>query len=107
MPNHLWVFCGPGGGGKVRDSLKGRVGKPRQDVGEVIAHRDFEPATAFDDRHDRGYAWSGLLASDMDPVASANGDGPHRILGKIVAELQFGMIEEADQLFPKRERVSA
>jgi len=76
MPNHLRVFCDPGGGGKFRDSLKGRVGKPRQDVGEVIAHWDFEPTTAFDDRHNRGHARSGRFASDVDPVASAESNSP-------------------------------
>src|SRR5579863_9482723 len=107
MPNHLRVFCGPGGGGKVRDSLKGRVAKPRQDVSEVIAHWDFEPTTAFDDRHDRGYAWSGLLAPNMDPVAPANGDGPHRIFCDVGTEFQFRIIEEAYQPFPNAQRVGA
>jgi len=76
MPNHLRVFCDPGGGGKFRDSLKGRVGKPRQDVGEVIAHWDFEATAAFDHGDDGGHARSGRFASDVDPVASAESNSP-------------------------------
>jgi len=107
MPCYLWMFLRPCGRGKFCDALQRCVGKPRQDIGEVIAYRDVEATTAFDHRDDGGYARPGLFASDVDPVASSDCYGPHRILGKIVAELQFGMIEEADQLFPNSQRVSA
>ncbi len=45
-----------------------------QDIGEVIAYRDVEAATAFDHRDDGGDSRSGLLAPDMNPVASADCD---------------------------------
>jgi len=105
MPCYLWMICGPGGRGTVGESLKGRVGKPGQDVSEVIAYGDVEAATAFDHGDDSGYWRSGLLAPDMDPVASANCDGPHRILGGVGAQFQFRKIEEADQPFPDAQRV--
>ena len=107
MACYLWMICGPGGRDTVGESLKGRVGKPRQDIGEVIAYGDVEAATAFDHGDDGGYSRSGLLAPDMDPVASANGDGPHRILCDVGAELQFRIIEEAYQPFPNAQRVCA
>jgi hypothetical protein len=87
------MFYDPGGRGTISEAVKRSVCKPRQDVGEVMAHRDVEPATAFDHGDDCGYSRSGLLAPDMDPVASANGDGPHRILCDVGAELQFLIIE--------------
>ena len=77
MPDHLWMFCGPGGRGTIRDALKGSVGEAWQDVGEVIAYGDVEAATALDDGDDCGYSRPGLLTSDMDPVASADRNRPH------------------------------
>ncbi len=76
MPNYLWVLCGPCGEGKVGESLKRRVGKPRQDVGEVVAHWDLEAATAFNHGEDRGYTRPGLFTSDVDPVFSTQGNSP-------------------------------
>jgi len=73
MPDHVWMIFGPGGRGAISEALKRRIGKSRQDVGEVITYRDVEAATAFDHRDDCGYSWPGLLTSDMDPVASAYG----------------------------------
>ena len=67
----------PGGGGKFCDALQQCVGKPRQGIGEVIAHRDFKATAAFYHREDSGYAWSSLFASDVDPVATADGNRPH------------------------------
>jgi len=43
----------------------------------------------------------------VDPVAAADGNGPYGVLGKVIAELQFGIIEEANQLLPNSKRVSA
>ena len=57
--------------------------------------------------HDCGDSRPGLLTADMDPVASADGDGPHGVLGEVVAEFQFRIIEEADQPFPYAQRVGA
>src|SRR5215469_224328 len=100
MPDRLWMIRGPGGGGTISEALKGRIGKAGQDVGKVIAYRDFEAATAFDHRDDCSYSRSGLLTADMDPVASADGDGPHGVLGEVVAKFQLWIIEEANQSFP-------
>jgi hypothetical protein len=82
MPDHLWVFCGPGDRGTISEALKGCVGKPGQDSSEVIAHRDVKAATAFD------YSWSSvapmlvsrenLAASEVDGIVYAiGGDTPN------------------------------
>ena len=71
------LFAGPVGRGKFCDAPKRCVREPRQDIGEVVAHRDFEAAAAFDHREDGGYTRSGLFTADVDPVVSANCDGPH------------------------------
>src|SRR5579863_4709685 len=101
------MFCGPCGRGTISEALKGRISKVWQDVGEVIACRDVKSATAFDHRDDGGDSRAGLLTSDMDPVTSADGDRPHGVLGEVVAEFQFRIIEEADQLLPDAQRVGA
>jgi hypothetical protein len=40
----------PGCGCEFGDALDGRVGKPREDGAEIVAHRDLEPAAAFNHR---------------------------------------------------------
>src|ERR1700738_2590076 len=101
------MFCDPRSRGYVCDALDGCVCKAGQDVGEVVAHWDFEAAAAFDYREDRGYTRAGLFTSDMDPVFSTQGHAAHGILREVVAELQFRIIEEADELFPDGQRVAA
>src|SRR6266567_1457067 len=101
------MFCGPRSRGNFWDALDGCVCKAGQDVGEVVAHWDFEAAAAFDYREDRGYTWPGLFTSDVDPVFSTQGHAAHGIFREVVAELQFQIIEEADELFPDSHRVVA
>src|SRR6266567_1498794 len=107
MAHYLRMFCGPGSRGKVSEVLKGRVRESGQDVGEVVAHRDFEPAAAFDHGEDSGYARSGLFTADVDPVFSTQGYAAHGVFRQVVAKFQLGIIEEADQRFPDAQRVAA
>jgi hypothetical protein len=62
------VFAAQVGRSKVRDALTRRIGKPGQDVGEVIARWDFEPAAAFDNGEDGGDLRPGFFAAQMQPV---------------------------------------
>ena len=62
----------PSGRGDVWDAVNGSVCEAGQDVGEVVAERDFEASTGFHNREDGSYPRPGLLASDMDPVGAAN-----------------------------------
>src|ERR1700741_1322044 len=96
----------PGGGGKFCGALDWRVCKSWKDVGEVITDRDVEPAAAFNDGKDCRDAWAGVFTADMDPVRAAQGDGAHRILGEIVAQFQFWIVEEAYKSRPDRQRVA-
>jgi hypothetical protein len=61
----------PCGGSEFGDALDGGVGEAGQDVGEVVAHRNLAPSTAFDHREDRRHARSSMFAADVDPVFSA------------------------------------
>jgi hypothetical protein len=101
------MFCLPCCRCEFGDSLNGFVCDSGKDFSEVFAHRDFEPAAAFDHGEDCGYAGACLLAADVYPVRSAECDGPHRILREVVTELKRWMIEETDQPFPKGKCVSA
>jgi len=76
MVGYLRMFYGPGGRCKVSEALKVDVCESRQDIGEITAHGDSEPPATFDHRDDGGYSRPGLLAPDMDPVASAHRDSP-------------------------------
>jgi len=65
------VFCDPCGRCEIGDLLNGLVGKSGQDLIQVVADRDPEPAAAFNHGEDGGNTRSGLLAADMDPVFSS------------------------------------
>jgi hypothetical protein len=87
--------------------LDGSVGEARQDSAQVITHWDLQAAAALDDGKDRSYAWSSLLASQVDPVFPANRDRTHRVLSEVVAEFYLRIIQETCQLLPRRESVAA
>ena len=89
------MSCSPSGRGKFCGALEWCVCKSWKDVGEVITDGDVEPAAAFNNGEDGCDAWAGVLAADMDPVGSAQGDGTHRVLGEIVAQFQFWIVEES------------
>ena len=38
------MVCSPSGGGEIGDALDGHIGESRQDVSEIVAERDLEPA---------------------------------------------------------------
>ncbi len=90
----------PCGRREIGDELDGPVGKSRQDLVQVVADRDAEPAAAFDHRENRRYLRTSLLAADVDPVLAAGRDGPHGVLSQVVAEFQFRVFEEARQSLP-------
>jgi hypothetical protein len=65
----------------------------------VFPDRDLESAGGFNDGEDCGNTWSGLLVSDVGPVATANRHRAHGVLGEVVAQLQFCIVEEAREFF--------
>ena len=68
------MSCCPCGGCEISDLVNGPVGKSGQDLVQVVADRDPEPAAAFNHGEDRGHTRPGLLAADVDPVFSTQGD---------------------------------
>src|SRR5579864_3297181 len=98
---------GPGRRGKFWDALNRCVCEPGEDFGEVVAHRDFESAAAFNDGEDCCDARTGLFTPDVNPVGPTEGNGTHRILGDIGAQLQFWIIQKTCKPGPDRKRVAA
>jgi hypothetical protein len=68
---------------------------------QVVTDGDFEHRQ-FDHRDDRRDARSGLLASDVDPVAAPECNGPDGVLGQVVTQLHNRIVQKADQPLPKR-----
>jgi len=59
-----------GGGSKFGDSVNRKVAQPWEDWTQIVANRDFESPTGFDDGNDRSNARSSLLTADADPISS-------------------------------------
>src|ERR1017187_10879106 len=76
----------PGFGRESGDVLYGCVGETGQDVGQILAHWDGEPAAAFDNGENGGHARAGLRAADMDPVLAPSRHRTHGVLGHVIAE---------------------
>ena len=58
----------PCSGSKVRKAPDREIGKPGENRGKVIAHRDLQPSAAFHDRENRRNLGSRLWTTDVDPV---------------------------------------
>jgi len=61
---HPWRLSsdsgGPRSGSKVREALDGKIGKPRENRSQIVAHWEFQPAAAFHDRENRRHLRSRL-----------------------------------------------
>ena len=68
---------GVGGGGEFDERLDGAVSESGEDVGQVAAYGDIEPAAAFDNREDGSDLRSSFFASQVQPVTSSDRNGPH------------------------------
>ena len=88
--------------GEFGDALDGRVGEPREDGAEVLAHRDLEPAAAFNHRQDGGHARPAcslpMCIQFLRPIAT----GCMEFSARLFRKFQLRMIEEAGQLLPQR-----
>ena len=85
--------------------MNGSFGETGEDRRQVLAHRNVHPSAGFDDREDGGNFGSGLLAADVDPVFATKRYGSHGVFGKVVAEFEFRVFQEAREFRPKRQRV--
>jgi hypothetical protein len=63
---------------KVWETPDREIGKPRENRGKVIAHRDLQPTAAFHDRENRRHFGSRLWTADMQPILSTKS---YRTLG--------------------------
>jgi len=97
----------PRSGSKVWKAPDREIGKPGENRGKVITHRDLQPTAAFHDRENRRNLRPRLWASDVHPVLPAQSHGAHRVFRQVVAQLQFGIFQESCELLPERERVLA
>jgi hypothetical protein len=61
----------PHSGSKVWKAPDREIGKPGENRGKVLAHRDFQPAAGFRDRQNRRNLRSRLWAADVQPVFSS------------------------------------
>jgi len=101
------ISCKPSGGRELGDPIDWEVSQARQDRARIVANRDLKPPAGFDYRDNGCNARSGLLASDVDPVAASQGDRAHRVLSQVIGQLQFGIFQETSEPHPKRQRVVA
>src|ERR1700686_4049195 len=97
----------PHSGSKVWKAPDREIGKPGEDRGKVIAHRDLQPTAAFHDRENRRNLRSRLWAADVDSVLPTQSHGTHGILRKVIAQLKFRIFQKSCKFPPKRERVLA
>ena len=84
----------PHSGSKVWKAPDREIGKPGENRGKVIAHRDLQPTAAFHDRENRCNLRSGLWA-DVDPVLPTQSHGTHGILRKVIAQLKFRIFQKS------------
>src|ERR1035441_8457089 len=58
---------------ECREAPDREIGKPGENRGKVIAHRDLQPTAAFHYRENRCNLRSRLWAADVQPILSTNG----------------------------------
>jgi hypothetical protein len=61
----------PRSGSKVCEVPDREIGEAREDLGQIVAHRKFQPAAALHDRQNRRNLRSRLWAADVQPVFSS------------------------------------
>jgi hypothetical protein len=61
----------PHSGSKVWKAPDREIGKPGENRGKVIAHRDLQPTAAFHDRENRCNLRSRFWAADVQPILSS------------------------------------
>ena len=73
----------PYSGSKDWKAADREIGKPGENRGEVIAHRDLQPTAAFHDRENRRNLRSRLWAADVQPILSTKSYRTHGILRQV------------------------
>jgi hypothetical protein len=73
----------PHSGSTVSKAPDRKIGKPGENRGKVIAHRDLQPTAAFHDRENRRNLRSRLWAADVQPVLSTKSYRTHGVLRQV------------------------
>ncbi len=73
----------PHSGSKVWKAPDREIGKPGENGGKVIAHRDLQPTAAFHDRENRRNLRSRLWAADVQPILSTKSYRTHGVLRQV------------------------
>ena len=67
----------PHSGSKVWKAPDPEIGKPGENRGKVMAHRDLQPTAAFHDRQNRCNLRSCQWAADVQPILSTKSYRTH------------------------------
>ena len=94
------VFSFIGSRGKLAEREYGSFSESGQGVGQVATDRYLEPSAAFNDGENGSDFGSCLFASEVEPVFASECDGPHGVLGKVVAQLKHGIGKKERELIP-------
>src|SRR5271165_3413010 len=97
----------PRSGSKVWKAPDREIGKPGENRGKVITHRDLQPTAASHDRENRCNLRSRLWAADVQPILSTKSYRTHGVLRQVVVQLKFRIFQKSCKFPPKRERVLA
>ncbi len=74
---------GPHSGSEIWEAPDRETGKPGENRGKVIAHRDLQPTAAFHDRENRRNLRSRLWAADVQPILSTKSYRTHGVLRQV------------------------
>ena len=97
----------PHSGSKVWKAPDREIGKPGENRGKVIAHRNLQPSAAFHDRENCRNFRPGQWTADVQPVLSTQSHGTHRVFRKVIAQLKFRIFQKSCKFLPQRERILA
>jgi hypothetical protein len=67
----------PRSGSKAWEALDREIGKPGENRGKIVAHRNVQPTAAFHHRENRCNLRSCLWTTDVYPVLSTQSHGTH------------------------------
>jgi len=67
----------PPSGSELWEALDREICKPGENRGQVVAHKEFQPAAAFYDRQNRCNLGSRLWTANVYLVLPAHGHGTH------------------------------
>jgi hypothetical protein len=77
------MLSDPHSGSNVWKAPDREIGKPGENRGKVIAHRDLKPTAALHDRENRRNLRSRLWAADVQPILSTKSYRTHGVLRQV------------------------